>query len=259
VNADALAGRYRVLVTGATGIAAASARRLAECGAQLFIVARTDEQCRALADQLGSAAVGYAAVDLREEAGAEAAFAAGVEVLGGLDGVIAVAGGSGRRWGDGPLHEIPLAGWDETLRLNLTTTFLTAREAIRQFRRDGGGSLVLTSSVLAWSPSPRHFATHAYAATKAAICGLARTLAATYAADRIRVNAIAPGLVRTPMAERAAADPEILRFAERKQPLAGGMLVPGDVADAAVWALTSPRVTGQVIAVDGGWTVSEGA
>lgn len=247
----------RVLLTGATGIAAATAKRLAAQGARVFVVARTDDECRALADRLGPAAAGYVGADLREEAEAEAAFARGVEALGGLDGVVAVAGGSGRRWGDGRLHEIPLAGWDETMRLNLTTTFLTAREALRHFCAHDGGALVLTTSVLAWSPSPRYFSTHAYAATKAAICGLTRTLAAAYAADRVRVNAIAPGLVHTSMSQRAAGDAEILDFAARKQPLVAGMLAADDIADAVVWALSSPRLTGQIVAVDGGWTVTE--
>ena len=247
----------RVVVTGATGIAAAAAELLGHRGSQVFVVARTAAACESLVAQLGAQGAGFHAADLREERAAEQAFADAAATMGGIDGVVAVAGGSGRRWGDGPLHEIPLSGWDETVRLNLTTTFLTAREAIRHLRA-AGGSIVLTTSVLGWSPSPHFFATHAYAATKAAICGLTRTLAAAYADDAIRVNAVAPGLVRTPMAARAAQDEEILRFAASKQPLTGGMLDAADVADAIVWALVNAQTTGQVIAVDGGWTVSEG-
>lgn len=249
---------HRVVVTGATGIAAAAAQQLAARGSHVFVVARTATNCESLVADLGDHGAGWYAGDLRDEGDAEKAFAAAVAAMGGLDGVVAVAGGSGRRWGDGPIHEIPLSGWDETLRLNLTTTFLTSREAIRHMREGDGGSIVLTTSVLGWSPSPHYFATHAYAATKSAICGLTRTLAAAYAEDAIRVNAIAPGLVLTPMAERAAQDPEILAFAATKQPITGGMLDATDVADAIVWALCNPQTTGQVIAVDGGWTVSEG-
>lgn len=249
---------HRVVVTGATGIAAAAARQFATRGSQVFVVARTAANCDRLVADLGDRGAGWYAGDLRDEGDAEKAFAAAAAAMDGFDGVVAVAGGSGRRWGDGPLHEIPLSGWDETLRLNLTTTFLTAREAIRHMRESGGGSIVLTTSVLGWSPSPHFFATHAYAAAKAAICGLTRTLAAAYAEDAIRVNAIAPGLVLTPMAERAAQDPKIVAFAETKQPITGGMLDATDIADAIVWALCNPQTTGQVIAVDGGWTVSEG-
>jgi NAD(P)-dependent dehydrogenase (short-subunit alcohol dehydrogenase family) len=248
----------RIVVTGATGIAGATARRLAAAGRGVFIVSN-DGQAQSLAAELGDRAAGAFTADLRREEEAEAAFAAAASALGGIDALVAVAGGSGRRAGDGPLHEIPLSGWDATLALNLTTTFLSVREALRVFlAARTPGSIVLTTSVLGFSPSPQYFTTHAYAAAKAAICGLARTLAAAYAAEGIRVNAVAPGLVRTPMARRAAEDAEVLAFAALKQPLARGMIDPDDVAAACCFALDAAQLTGQVIALDGGWTVSEG-
>ena len=116
-------------------------------------------------------------------------------------------------------------------------------------------------SVLGWSPSPKYFTTHIYAAAKSAITGFSKSVAARYAADDIRVNVIAPALVETPMAQRAACDELIQAFIKTKQPLDGGRIgCPEDLDDLAVYLL-SPRsrfVTGQVIAVDGGWTVSEG-
>ncbi|WP_210416761.1 SDR family NAD(P)-dependent oxidoreductase [Microcella pacifica] len=247
----------RVVVTGATGIAAAVATELASRGAQVFAISRTESSLAELAARVPLA--GFAVADLSDEREAERAFSTADDALGGLDGLVAVAGGSGRRLGDGPLHEIPLEGWDRTLGLNLTTTFLAARETIRALLAGGrGGSLLLTTSVLGWSPSPEHFSTHAYAAAKAAIVGLTRTLAAHYADDGIRVNAIAPGLVETPMAARAAQDATILNFAARKQPVAAGILDARDVARLAVPLLDAVSVTGQVVAVDGGWSVSEG-
>jgi NAD(P)-dependent dehydrogenase (short-subunit alcohol dehydrogenase family) len=112
--------------------------------------------------------------------------------------------------------------------------------------------------VLASSPSPPHFATHAYAAAKSAIAGLTTTLAACYAPDGIRVNAVAPGLVRTPMAARAAGDPVISDHARRKQPLAGGLLSAEQVARALCFlAVDADVVTGQVLDVDGGWSVTQ--
>lgn len=248
----------RVVVTGATGIAAAIAAELAARGTRVFAISRTESSLAALAGEVPLA--GFAVADLSDETAAERAFALADAELGGLDGLVAVAGGSGRRAGDGPLHTIPLSGWESTLELNLTTTFLAVRETLRALLGGNrGGSILLTTSVLGWSPSPEHFSTHAYAASKAAIVGLTTTTAAHYAAHGIRVNAIAPGLVETPMAARAAQDPVIRRFAEGKQPLAAGMLTARDVARLAVPLLDSPNVTGQVVAVDGGWTVSEGA
>lgn len=121
------------------------------------------------------------------------------------------------------------------------------------------GSVILISSVLATHPSPSLFSTHAYAAAKGAQISLGLTMAATYAPDLIRVNVVCPGLVDTPMAARAVADPASVRFAETKQPLAAGFLAPDDVADTALYLLSDKarRVTGQVIAVDGGWSVTE--
>ncbi|MGH8950959.1 MAG: SDR family NAD(P)-dependent oxidoreductase, partial [Acidimicrobiia bacterium] len=145
-----------------------------------------------------------------------------------------------------------------TFRINTNPMFLATSRAIGHMR-GRGGSVVIISSVLATSPSPVHFATHAYASAKGAANSYVKTLAAYYAVDGIRVNAIAPGLVRTPMSERAASDPETVEYAARKQPLAGGFLEADDIAGTAVFLLSdeSSQVTGQVIAVDGGWGVTE--
>ena len=114
----------------------------------------------------------------------------------------------------------------------------------------------MTSSVLATSPQPDNFTTHGYAAAKATISGWTVPLAAAYARDNVRVNTVAPGLVHTPMAQRAAEDPVIVDFARRKQPLQGGLLSPEQVADALCWFVAADGGTGQVLAVDGGWAVT---
>lgn len=116
-------------------------------------------------------------------------------------------------------------------------------------------------SVLGWSPSPHHFATHAYATAKAGIIGLTQAAAAHYAKDNLRFNVLAPALVATPMCARAQSDTAILDFIRTKQPLDGGRIgQPEDLDAAAVFFLSddSKFVTGQVLAVDGGWCVSEG-
>jgi len=144
--------------------------------------------------------------------------------------------------------------------MNGHPAFLAAREAVRAMLRDNkGGSIVLVTSVLATSPAPDLFATHAYAAIKGAEISLVASMASYYASRGIRVNAIAPGLVDTPMAQRAANDPKILAYAARKQPLVGGLLDATDIAAAGLFLLSDEArgITGETIAVDGGWSVTE--
>jgi len=254
------------LVTGASGIAAASARCLAAEGAAVFIASRTDERARALADELErtGATAGWTEADLAEDGGADAAIAAATEHFGRIDGLFAVAGGSGRRWGDGPIHEMTTEGWQRTLDLNLRSQALTCRAVVRrmlaQEPNPSGtrGSILLMGSVTATDPAPEFFATHAYAAARGGTIALMTAMAATYLPDRIRVNAVAPSLTDTPMATRAAGDDAIRAYAMRKQPLAGELMDPVEIAHAAVYFLSdeSRAVTGQLLKIDGGWSVA---
>jgi NAD(P)-dependent dehydrogenase (short-subunit alcohol dehydrogenase family) len=261
-----LSGRT-CLVTGSTGIAEAAAMRLSAEGAALFIVSRTEAHCRRLAEriQLAGGRAAYRAADVAVEAEVIDAVAACAQELGRIDGLFAVAGGSGRRFGDGPLHQIPVEGWDETLALNLRGPFLVSREVLRRMLGQapdptgGRGSIVLMGSITAFHPAPAHYATHAYAAAKAAIAGLVATSAAYYAPVGIRVNALAPGAVTSPMSARAAADPPTVAYSSRRQPLAAGFLAADDVSGAAVFLLSDEArmITGQVLGVDAGWSVSD--
>jgi NAD(P)-dependent dehydrogenase (short-subunit alcohol dehydrogenase family) len=236
-------------------MAGAAARRFLAEGAEVFVISVDAGEHAADFD--------HATADLTDESATVAAFAAARERLGRLDALFAVAGGSGRRFGDGPLHDVSLAAWDATLALNTTTTFLAAREALRWMveqpaDEDGQrGSIVLMGSVTAFDPSPHWFATHAYAAAKAAVIGLMRTTAGYYAEHGVRVNALAPAAVDTPMAARAAADAATVEHLKRKQPLAGGLLDPDDVAEAALFLCSreSRMITGQTLTVDAGWSV----
>jgi len=253
-----LDGRVIVIVGGTSGIGLAAARACHSAGARVLAVGL--EPPAGLDAELGSDGLVIEA-DARDPETARLAVSRAATELGGFHGLFHVAGGSGRSFGDGPLHELSDRGWDETLRLNLTSTFHSNRAAVEQLLRQGTpGSVLNTSSVVARSPSPRFFATHAYAAAKAAIDGLTLAAAAYYGPHDIRFNALAPGLVDTPMGARAMGNPEILRFVREKQPLDGGRPGrPTDLAAAAVFFLSdqSRFVTGQVLAVDGGWAVSE--
>lgn len=257
-----------ILLAGATGMAAAAAEAFVAAGARVFITARTEATCdelaRRLDDLAGRSVAAWRNADLQEEAAVEGVVAAAVERFGRLDGCFHTAGGSGRRFGDGPLHEVSLDAWDATFRLNLTTEFLVTREVLKALLRNvdgpgGRGSIVLTSSILGFHPAPANFATHAYAAAKSAVAGLVATTAAYYAPAGIRVNAIAPSLVDTPMSARAQDDAAVTGYATARQPLRGAFLDATDVAGMATLLLSDQgrAITGQVLKIDGGWSVSD--
>ena len=246
-----------LLITGSTGIAEATALKAAEQGDSIFVISRDESHCVDLCERLPES--GYYACDLRDESAVGEAVTACVNRFGGVDAVFNVAGISGRRHGDGPLDECTAEGWDVTLDSNVRSMFLVCRGVLRHWLGAGRpGTILNMSSVLAFSPESQHFATHAYAASKGAIISMSLAMAAYYAPHKIRVNVITPGLVRTPMSARAQSDEEVLEFIAHKQPLSGGMLDAGDVAETALFLLgeQSRHITGQVVSVDGGWTVS---
>ena len=253
-------------MTGTTGIAAATARLAAAGGARVFVVGVDAPSGESLIEELGGGAgeCRFFAADLTDPGRVAAAVEACAGAFGRIDALFNVAGISGRRHGDGPVHECTDEGWDLTFESNAKSMFLVCREVIRRMlgeepREDGmRGAVLNMASVLAFSPEPTFFATHAYAASKGAVLAMSRSMAAFYAPHRIRVNAIAPSLVRTPMSRRAQEDPAILDFIRSKQPLREDMVAPEDVAHAALFLLGggARAITGQVLTVDGGWTVS---
>lgn len=256
-----LENKILVVVGGTTGLGLSAAKAFVAADASVIVVGRNADNAQAALAALGTNARSVVG-DATDSATAPRAVAMGIETFGGFHGLYHVAGGSGRKMGDGPLHEISDEGWEHTLRLNLSSMMYSNRAAVRQFIKQGtGGSILNMGSVLGWSPSPRYFATHTYAATKSAIIGFTKSCAAYYAAQNIRFNVLAPALVETPMARRAAGDDEILAFIKTKQPLDGGRIgQPEDLDAAAVYLMSdgAKYVTGQVLAVDGGWCVSEG-
>jgi meso-butanediol dehydrogenase/(S,S)-butanediol dehydrogenase/diacetyl reductase len=171
-----------------------------------------------------------------------------------LDALVCAHGMSGRGLGDGPVDVCTEEAWDAVLDTNLRTVFLYCKRAVPLLRAAGGGAIVTVSSALGLVGGDADFAAHAYATSKAALIGLTRAMAVTYANDGIRCNVICPGLIATPMSRRAQDDERIRARLAELQPLTGDFGRPEDVAQAAVYLATAPFVTGAVLTVDGGWT-----
>jgi NAD(P)-dependent dehydrogenase (short-subunit alcohol dehydrogenase family) len=250
-----------VIIGGTTGLGLSAALAFVKEGANVVVVGRDEENTKKAELLLGEHGVAWVG-DAVMEGTASQAISLCVEKFDGFDGLYHVAGGSGRKFGDGPLHELTLEGWNKTMELNLTSLMLSNRAAIKAFKKNKtAGTILNMASVLGYSPSPKHFVTHAYAASKSAIIGFTQSIASYYAGENIRINALAPALVETPMAQRAANDEVIQAFIKTKQPLDGGRMgLPSDLDGAAIYFMSdySKFTTGQILSVDGGWHVSEG-
>jgi NAD(P)-dependent dehydrogenase (short-subunit alcohol dehydrogenase family) len=250
-----------VIIGGTTGIGLSAAKAFINAGAKVAVVGRSPDSVSSAQKELGEngIAISADAVDVNTASGT---INKCIETFGGFDGLYHVAGGSGRKMGDGPLHELTLDGWNKTMELNLTSLMLSNQAAVKKFMElKKSGTILNMSSVLGFSPSPTYFSTHAYAAAKAAIIGFTKSIAAYYVKNNIRINVVAPALVETPMATRAAGDEKILSFTKTKQPLDGGRIGrPGDLDGIATYFMSdqSNFTTGQVVAVDGGWCISDG-
>jgi NAD(P)-dependent dehydrogenase (short-subunit alcohol dehydrogenase family) len=245
-----------LLITGSSGIAAATARFW---GAEnpVFIVGVNGDESQALAASLDDA--GFATADIRDELALKKAVSSCLERFGRIDALFNVAGISARSAGDGPLHECKSAAWDLVMDVNAKGTFLMCREVLSLWTKNNqAGAILNCGSVLTRWPQRDYFTTVGYAASKGAIEAMSTSAAAYYAPAGIRINVIAPGLVRTPMSARAQADPRITEYMVHKQPLTKGMLSADDVAKTACFLLgkDSSPMTGQTVTVDGGWTVS---
>ena len=256
-----LKGKVLVIIGGTTGLGISAARAFVKQQARVVVVGRNPANAKAAQRELGRNARALAA-DATDPRTAVKAIALARKSFGAFDGLYHVAGGSGRAMGDGPLHQLTDEGWRATIDLNLSSMIYSNRAAVREFlARRTAGTILNMGSVLGYAPSTAYFATHAYAAAKSALIGFTRAIAAYYAAANIRCNVLAPALIATPMSRRAAANKDIQEFIKTKQPLDGGRIgKPEDLDAAAVYFMSdqSRFTTGQVLAIDGGWAVSEG-
>jgi 3-oxoacyl-[acyl-carrier protein] reductase len=245
-----LAGKG-VLVTGASGgIGAACARAFAAEGARVAVhYHRGEERAREVAAELDGAPVLQA--DLTDEHEVDRLFAAARSALGRIDVCAAVAGVWPSQ--DVPVWELPLERWENTLRQNLTSSFLTARGFLREVERNGHGSLVLVGSTAGLVGEAGHAD---YAAAKSAILGgllLSLKNEVVRVAPRARVNAVAPGWTGTSMT-RGYVDPATVRKVTRTMALRK-IADADDVARQVVVLASddlSGHVTGQVVTVAGG-------
>ena len=254
-----LADKAIVIIGGTSGLGLSATRACLAEGARVIAVGWSMND--ALPKLPASESCFFVEADARSPDTTEEAIDRAQQQFGAFDGLYHVAGGSGRRLGDGPLHAVSNRGWQETFDWNLGSLFYSYRAACRYWlERKRGGTVLGLSSVLAMRPAPQFFATHAYAAAKGAVLALTQSAAAYYAAANIRFNVLAPGLCDTPMARRAVEDSSILHYVTKRQPLEGGRIgEPADLDGAVIYFLSdeSRFVTGQVLAIDGGWSVAE--
>ncbi len=265
-----LDGRTCLIVGGTSGIGLAAARRFLEEGARVVVAGRSPETgaLGASTSSLRWARSGSSLLELEQgEPEVDAMFDFARGVLGGrLDILLHVAGISGRKFGDGPLARMldrRLGPRHADQRHGRVPHQPRGRADHARQPLDGAGlrgTVVNVGSVLDRSPSPVHFGTLAYAASKGAVRALTLAAAARYAPDRIRFNLLVPGLIDTPMAARAVNDP---RIRPTWRPSSRWPAVPDrpiDVAEAALYLCepASRFVTGAELVVDGGWCVSEG-
>jgi NAD(P)-dependent dehydrogenase (short-subunit alcohol dehydrogenase family) len=232
----------QLVLGGSGGIGAALARELGAAGARLVLAARDAGRLAAVAGPLGARAE---TVDALDPAAVDALVESVLTREGRLDGVAVCCGSILLK----PLHLTSDEDFRATWERNVLPAFHATRAAVKAMQARGG-SIVLFSSAAAETGLANH---EAIAAAKSAVAALARSAAATYAARGIRVNALAPGLVRTPLAARITGSASALAASTALHPL-GRIGEPEEVARAAAFLL-DPRnswITGQVLGVDGG-------
>jgi NAD(P)-dependent dehydrogenase (short-subunit alcohol dehydrogenase family) len=250
MDAFMLKNKVALVTGGGRGIGAACATMLAQAGASVALLdldaASADTRAGAIRRNGGHAlALGC---DVTDAAALERAFARVIGELGGLHVLVNNAGGAMRV----PAVELALEDWRKVIELNLTAVFSCARTAARHMHTHGGGAIVNIASIMGLSGGI--YPNASYQASKGGVVNLTRALALEWAAQGIRVNAVAPTFVRTALTEAVFSDPDKRAAVMQHTPL-GVLPEPEDIA-AAVLYLASPAarcVTGIVLPVDSGY------
>ncbi|HEX4215563.1 MAG TPA: SDR family oxidoreductase [Candidatus Dormibacteraeota bacterium] len=241
-------GRVVAVTGGLSGMGRATAELLRGEGAEVAVIDRSRPSND---DALAASGALMLQADVSDEAQIAEAFAAIDSRFGRLNGLFSNAGIARP---EALVHEETLAQWQEVISVNLTGTFLVVREAVRRMVAGGGGAIVCTSSAMGTLAIPG--GTNAYTASKGAINALVRQVAVDYARQDVRINAIAPGAIDTPLmwATTPPNEVEQMRTTIDSEVPLGKIGRPLDIANAVVWLLSDAAayVTGAVYHVDGG-------
>lgn len=241
------------LVTGASsGIGRATALAFAEQGASVVVADVNDERGEATVSQIRDAGgqATYVHADVSDAGQVDAMVGSAVSTYGKLDHAFNNAGIEGE---PAPLTDCPRDNWDRTLAINLTGVFLCLQAEIPAMRASGGGSIVNCASIAGLNGFP---GLAAYVASKHGVNGLTKAAALELAPEGIRVNSVCPGAIDTEMVARVKEEqPELIEQTVAAHPL-GRLGLPEEIASTVLWLCSDAAgfVTGQAIAVDGGYT-----
>ena len=240
-----LEGKVAIITGGASGIGEATVRRFVSEGAKVVVADMNEEKGKALVKELGEHAM-YQHVNVTEEEQVEAMVANTVDAFGKLDILFNNAGIGSLAATD----EQSLEDWRKTTSINLDGVFLCAKHAIKAMKKNDGGSIINTASILGHVGQAQ---TAAYASSKGGVVNFTRSLGIEFAQDHIRVNAVCPGYINTPLLEQL--DDEMKQQLILLHPI-GRLGEPEEIASAVLFLASDEAsfVTGTSLLVDGGYT-----